>query len=107
LRFLLRQSSDGDISALGAIASSGVTSNRQFAPPPIGAQTVTTIAPAMPTVGEIARRLCQPVHRIEYVIRSRNIKAAGIAGNSRVFAESDVAYISGELRRIDEERSDQ
>jgi hypothetical protein len=34
-------------------------------------------APPLPTVGEIARQLGQPVHRIEYVIRSRLIPAAG------------------------------
>ena len=32
------------------------------------------------TVGEIARRLGQEVHRIEYVIRSRNIRPVGWAG---------------------------
>src|SRR5262245_58897155 len=45
----------------------------------------------MPTVGEIARRLGQPVHRVEYVIRSRHIRPASRAGNCRVFAEDDVA----------------
>jgi len=54
-----------------------------------------------PTVGEIARRLGQPVHRIEYVIRSRQLRPSGRAGNSRVFAEEDVARISAELRQID------
>jgi Bifunctional DNA primase/polymerase, N-terminal len=37
----------------------------------------------MPTVGEIARRLNEPVHRIEYV-RTRDIKPTGVAGNARV-----------------------
>jgi len=32
------------------------------------------------TVGEIARRLDQALHRVEYVIRSRNIRTAGWAG---------------------------
>ena len=54
-----------------------------------------------PTVGEIARRLSQPLHRIEYIIRSRNIQPTGIAGNSRVFTDADVERIAGELRRID------
>ena len=58
----------------------------------------------LPTVGEIARRLDEPLHRVEYVIRSRRIDEAGRAGNARVFSEADVNYIAGELRRIDEEK---
>ena len=54
-----------------------------------------------PTVGEIARRLEQPLHRIEYVIRSREIQPAGLAGNARVFSDADVERIAHELRRID------
>ena len=56
---------------------------------------------SMPTVGEIARRLGQPVHRVEYLIRSRQIRPSGRAGNCRVFAEEDVSRISAELRQID------
>jgi hypothetical protein len=56
---------------------------------------------AMPTVGEIARRLGQPVHRVEYVIRARQIQPGGRAGNCRVFAEEDVARIAAELRLIE------
>jgi hypothetical protein len=59
-------------------------------------------APELPTVGVIARRLSQPVHRIEYVIRSRNIAPAGLAGNSRVFTEADVQFIASEIRRMRE-----
>jgi DNA-binding transcriptional MerR regulator len=58
----------------------------------------TTIAP---TVGEIARRLGESLHRIEYVIRSRNIQPASRAGHVRIFAEADVAHIADELRQID------
>jgi DNA-binding transcriptional MerR regulator len=56
---------------------------------------------AMPTVGEIARRLGQPVHRVEYVLRSRHIQPGGRAGNCRVFTEEDVARIAAELRLIE------
>lgn len=52
------------------------------------------------TVGAIARRLGQPVHRIEYVIRSRGVRPAGWAGHARVFRESDLAFIATELRSI-------
>ncbi|MCU0918697.1 MAG: hypothetical protein MUC88_29690 [Planctomycetes bacterium] len=55
-----------------------------------------------PTVGEIARRLGEPVHRVEYVIRSREIQPLSLAGNARVFAEGDVDRICSELRQIDE-----
>jgi hypothetical protein len=60
----------------------------------------------MPTVGEIARRLCEPVHRIEYVLRTRNICPCGVAGNARVYAEEDVERIAAVLRRIDAEKGD-
>lgn len=58
------------------------------------------------TVGEIARRLRQPLHRVEYVIRSRNIPAAGWAGHARVFRDADLGRIASELRRIAEERGE-
>jgi hypothetical protein len=51
------------------------------------------------TVGEIARRANTDVHRVEYHIRSRGIRARGWAGNSRVFGEEDTARIVAELRK--------
>lgn len=57
-------------------------------------------APTMPTIGEIARRLGQPVHRIEYVVRARGICPCGWAGNARVFPEHAVDIIAAELQRI-------
>ena len=60
--------------------------------------------PLFPTVGTIAEELDEPLHRVEYVIRSRRIKPCGMAGNARVFSESDVERIASELRRIDAER---
>jgi len=54
----------------------------------------------MLTIGEIARRLGQPVHRIEYVIRARGIRPCGWAGNARVFPEDAVEVIAAELQRI-------
>ena len=59
---------------------------------------------SLPTVGEIARRLGVPLHRVEYVIRSRNLHPCGLAGHARVFTEADVGHIAGELRRMDEDR---
>jgi DNA-binding transcriptional MerR regulator len=58
----------------------------------------------MPTVGEISRRLGVPVHRVEYVIQSRNIRPSSRAANLRVFSESDVQHIGSELRRIDADK---
>ncbi len=56
---------------------------------------------SMPTIGEIARRLGEPVHRIEYVIRVRRIRPTGWAGNARVFPDEAVEAIAVELQRID------
>ena len=58
-----------------------------------------------PTIGEIARRLGVPVHRVEYVIRTRNLRPVARAGNLRVFSEADVAYVASELRRMDTDRA--
>jgi hypothetical protein len=55
----------------------------------------------MSIVGEIARRLGKPIHRIEYVLRTRNLRPSGLAGNCRVYAEDDVERIAAELQRID------
>jgi hypothetical protein len=59
-----------------------------------------TTTTAVPTVGEIARRLGEALHRVEYVIRSRSIQPVGRAGHVRVFNETDVAFIADELRQI-------
>ena len=60
--------------------------------------------PNVPTVGEIARRLGIPISRVEYVIRTRRIEPAGMAGNARVFTEEDVDRIAGEIERIDAQK---
>ena len=59
----------------------------------------------MPTVGEIARRTGYSLHRVEYIIRARNIRPSGRAGNARVFTDADVERIASELRRIDSEKA--
>jgi hypothetical protein len=56
------------------------------------------------TVGAIARRYDEPIHRIEYVIDSRGIRPSSRAGNLRVFSEAAVQRIGSELRRIDAEK---
>lgn len=57
----------------------------------------------MLTVGEIARRLGVPVHRVLYVIRSRAIRPACRAGNARVFSGADAAFIKHEIARMTRE----
>jgi hypothetical protein len=56
------------------------------------------------TVGQIAVRLSTPLHKIEYLVRSRNISGIGRVGNLRVFGEDDVAFIAAELARINSKR---
>ena len=56
------------------------------------------------TVGEIARRLKCPIHRIEYVIDSRGLKPTAWAGHARIFSESDLQFIESVLHRMDADR---
>lgn len=65
---------------------------------------MSTPSVVLPTVGVIAQESGRPVHTVEYVIRSRNIKPIGFAGNARVFSESAVQRIKSELNRIAEDR---
>lgn len=74
---------------------------------PIQAKAVTSNAPSQLTVGVIADKLDEKLHRVEYVIRTRSIKPASTAGHARVFTEADLQYIAAELRRIDAERGPQ
>ena len=65
---------------------------------------VSPSLPKAPTIGEIARRLGVPHHRIEHLIQSRDLRPVARAGNARVFDEATVEYLRAELRRIDHER---
>jgi DNA-binding transcriptional MerR regulator len=49
------------------------------------------------TVGELARRIGCPVHKVEYLLRSRNIKPAFRAGNARVFSETTLEFLRSEI----------
>jgi DNA-binding transcriptional MerR regulator len=57
--------------------------------------------PVSLTVGVLAKRLGIPIHRVEHLIRSRNIKPTSRAGNSRVFSESDLTKLASIVQRID------
>ena len=50
------------------------------------------------TVGEISRRIGCPIHRVEYLLRSRNIKPVFRAGNARVFSETTLEFLQNEIR---------
>lgn len=52
------------------------------------------------TVTAIADRLGIPRHRVAYIIDTRNIRAATVAGNARVFDDRSAARIEAELRRL-------
>ena len=56
------------------------------------------------SLGEIAERLNVPIHRVEYVIRSRQIKPALVVGGRHIYSEAQIQRISSEIRRIDEEK---
>lgn len=53
------------------------------------------------TIGAIAALVSAPLHRVRYVIESRDIEPTGRAGKARVFAKRDVERIRAELARID------
>ena len=56
------------------------------------------------TVGQIAKRLGAPVHRVEYVLRTRGqLRPLGRAGHARVYSEGDLQFIGSELRKINKE----
>ncbi len=56
--------------------------------------------PKLLIVGVIATRCSVPLHRVEYVIKARGIKPAGMAGHARVFTEADAERIASELEAM-------
>ncbi len=53
------------------------------------------------TVGEIARQLNEPVHRVQYAIKTRGIEPEAVAGNLRIFPPEAVEQVAAILRDID------
>ncbi len=51
------------------------------------------------TTGDLARLLGIPLHRVEYLLRTRDIPEAGRAGNLRVFGQAALETLRDELRR--------
>ena len=58
---------------------------------------------AAPTIGAIARELNEPLHRVQYAIRSRGIEPEAMAGHIRVFSPDTVERVAEILRDIDRE----
>jgi len=63
--------------------------------------------PLVASVGEIARRLGHPVHRIEWVIRSRGIQPVSRCGHIRIFSDAAVRFIEEELACIDARKEEE
>jgi len=53
------------------------------------------------TIGAIARDLGEPVHRVQYAIKTRSIQPEAIAGNLRIFPLEAVEHVAEILRDID------
>lgn len=51
------------------------------------------VIPAVLTVGELARLLDVPRHRIEYAINSRRIRPMGRAGSAYIYSQANLARI--------------
>ncbi len=62
---------------------------------------MSTSAPTMPTIGEIARWLSEPVHRVAYVIGAEISGPAVGQEMLCVFPDEAVVLIAAELHRID------
>ena len=62
--------------------------------------TVPTV-PKLATIGEVARLLRTPVHRIAYILQSRpHIRVRATAGGIRCFDDEAIAQIRHELNSI-------
>lgn len=54
------------------------------------------------TVGVLAQKLGQPIHRIQYLLRTRkHIAPVAVAGRSRLYPEKTIAQLRHELNAID------
>jgi hypothetical protein len=56
------------------------------------------------TVGQIAERLNEPLHRVDYAIRTRGIEPSAQTGNARIFEEDAIERVAAALRQIDAKR---
>jgi len=52
------------------------------------------------TISDLARRFQQPVHRITYIVKSREIMPCGVAGSTRLFGSAAIEAVELELERL-------
>lgn len=62
--------------------------------------------PPLLTVGAIARRTGQPLHRVRYAIDAYRIEPVQRAGILRLFSSDDLARIQSAMKRIADRRGD-
>lgn len=62
-------------------------------------------SPQVVSLGDIARRLGEPIHRIDYVVRTRNIVPALRVGGRRFYSEATVQHVASEIRQIEAEKA--
>ncbi len=66
---------------------------------------MTESVPKLATIGEVAKLLDVPPHRIEYVLRTRpHIRPRAMAAGVRCFDDDAIAQIRHELNSIDARR---
>lgn len=65
-----------------------------------------TMKPSLNTTGVIATRVNAPVHKIDYIIRARGIRASAKAGAAHVYSDEQVELIAAELRKIAQRREE-
>ena len=65
-----------------------------------------SLSSSIASLGEIARRLDVPIHRVEYVVRTRRIVPTLVAGGRHFYSEASVQRIGSEIKRIDDERGE-
>ena len=62
----------------------------------------TTRPPELNTLGKVAQHLQVPVHRVQYIVRSRpHLRPAATAGRLRLFDDKTIEQIAKELQSID------
>jgi hypothetical protein len=52
------------------------------------------------TIGAIASELGEPIHRVQYAIRTRGVEPEAVAGHIRVFSPETVERVADILREI-------
>lgn len=70
--------------------------------------TASVTAPSLATPGVIARRMGVPLHRVQYILRTRShIQPVARAGTLRLYDSKTVALVRDELTAIDAHRRSQ